>query len=256
MLNSPPSQSAYLFVSDLDCHNCHSSSETSTRHMTLLWLTRAESVGCLIQRPPFQLFKALRHQKDKAQLHIPIDPLPPILSSCSDSNSILYDCVPLLVQEGQPCCNEKLLLMFDRWRKLLKGFFDSKKKVFDISKVPDIYDSAKYDAIHNSELGLNVESLYLVSLPPSLSLSACMRQIGTSAHAWYQHSCNTHALYVPCSALQIFSRAQSRLCNDSRRPPFEADLRVDVTTDGPFPSSAIAVKIHSGLRYAVDRCHV
>lgn len=54
--------------------------------------------------------------------------------------------------------------MFDRWRKLLKAFFDAKKKVFDISKVPDIYDSAKYDAIHNSELGLNVESLYLVSL--------------------------------------------------------------------------------------------
>ena len=79
-------------------------------------------------------------------------------------------------QEGQPCCNEKLLLMFDRWRKLLKGFYDAKKKVFDISKVPDIYDSAKYDAIHNSELGLNVENLYLVG--PTLSFpkaSECTR---------------------------------------------------------------------------------
>jgi len=31
--------------------------------------------------------------------------------------------------------------------------------------VPDIYDSAKYDAIHNSELGLNMKQLYTVSIP-------------------------------------------------------------------------------------------
>ena len=34
-------------------------------------------------------------------------------------------------------------------RKLLKAFHNEKKQQFDISKVPDIYDSAKYDAIHN-----------------------------------------------------------------------------------------------------------
>jgi hypothetical protein len=42
-----------------------------------------------------------------------------------------------------------------RWRKLLKSFFNEKKQQFDISKVPDIYDSAKYDAIHNSHLQLS-----------------------------------------------------------------------------------------------------
>ena len=31
--------------------------------------------------------------------------------------------------------------------------------------MPDIYDSAKYDAIHNSELGLNMKQLYTVSFP-------------------------------------------------------------------------------------------
>ena len=30
-----------------------------------------------------------------------------------------------------------------RWRKLLKGFYSDKKELFDISKVPDIYDLAK-----------------------------------------------------------------------------------------------------------------
>ena len=41
-----------------------------------------------------------------------------------------------------------------RWQKLAKSFF--KKGRFDISKVPDIYDSAKYDAIHNAHLDLAV----------------------------------------------------------------------------------------------------
>ena len=39
------------------------------------------------------------------------------------------------VQEGQPCGGERLLLMFDRWRKLMKAFYNEKKKQFDISKV-------------------------------------------------------------------------------------------------------------------------
>ncbi|KXZ56516.1 hypothetical protein GPECTOR_1g463 [Gonium pectorale] len=67
-------------------------------------------------------------------------------------------------EEGQPCGGEKMLLMFDRWHKLLKSFYHEKKDRFDISKVPDIYDSAKYDAIHNAHLGLEVlEELYVVA---------------------------------------------------------------------------------------------
>lgn len=54
-----------------------------------------------------------------------------------------------------------------RRRKLLKAFYSDKKQQFDISKVPDIYDSAKYDAIHNSELGLTLKPLYTVQPLPS-----------------------------------------------------------------------------------------
>ncbi|CAL8465105.1 g4640 [Coccomyxa elongata] len=67
------------------------------------------------------------------------------------------------LEPGKPCGGERLLLMFDRWRKLLKAFYSEKKQQFDISKVPDIYDSAKYDAIHNSELGLDLKPLYTVA---------------------------------------------------------------------------------------------
>ncbi|KAL0037051.1 hypothetical protein WJX77_010637 [Trebouxia sp. C0004] len=61
---------------------------------------------------------------------------------------------------GVPCGGERLLLMFDRWRKLLKAFYNEKKKQYDISKIPDIYDSAKYDAIHNSHLPLDLQPVY------------------------------------------------------------------------------------------------
>ncbi|KAL3145933.1 hypothetical protein ABBQ38_015296 [Trebouxia sp. C0009 RCD-2024] len=63
-------------------------------------------------------------------------------------------------EAGVPCGGERLLLMFDRWRKLLKAFHNEKKKQYDISKIPDIYDSAKYDAIHNFHLPLDLQPVY------------------------------------------------------------------------------------------------
>lgn len=41
------------------------------------------------------------------------------------------------------------MLGFARWAKLEKDFYNSKKDKFDVSKLSDIYDTAKYDAIHN-----------------------------------------------------------------------------------------------------------
>ncbi|GIL72959.1 hypothetical protein Vretimale_4607 [Volvox reticuliferus] len=83
---------------------------------------------------------------------------PPKYSSLSmDPKERVHD-------DSQPCGGEKMLLMFDRWHKLLKSFYNEKKDRFDISKVPDIYDSAKYDAIHNAHLGLDaLEELYIVA---------------------------------------------------------------------------------------------
>ena len=49
--------------------------------------------------------------------------------------------------------------------------------------MPDIYDSAKYDAIHNSELGLNMKQLYTVSFlshPTHCLLKALSRQLGAN----------------------------------------------------------------------------
>lgn len=44
--------------------------------------------------------------------------------------------------------NEPISQMLIRWKKLAKDFFN-RKKGFNVSKVPDIFDSVKYDGRHN-----------------------------------------------------------------------------------------------------------
>eukprot|EP00879_Flechtneria_rotunda_P009465 GHRR01009908.1.p1 GENE.GHRR01009908.1~~GHRR01009908.1.p1 ORF type:complete len:896 (+),score=398.55 GHRR01009908.1:452-3139(+) len=94
---------------------------------------------------------------------------PGALAAAAGSNTNAYSSLTTSpdewrLDESRPCSGERLLLMFDRWRKLLKSFYNEKKQQFDISKVPDIYDSAKYDAIHNSHLQLStLEELYAIS---------------------------------------------------------------------------------------------
>eukprot|EP00963_Diacronema_lutheri_P011878 scaffold1501_cov352-Pavlova_lutheri.AAC.21 len=63
-----------------------------------------------------------------------------------------------------PCNNEGYMLMYDRWKKLQSDFYHTRKNVFNISKIADIYDMIKYDAIHNGDLDLQgMEEIYTVS---------------------------------------------------------------------------------------------
>jgi inositol-hexakisphosphate/diphosphoinositol-pentakisphosphate 1-kinase len=58
-------------------------------------------------------------------------------------------------ESKDPYGGENMLMMYDRWNKLQKALYLTKDKSFDISKIPDIYDSIKYDYIHNSHLGID-----------------------------------------------------------------------------------------------------
>ena len=49
--------------------------------------------------------------------------------------------------------------MLRRWSKLEKDFYNNKKEKFEISKIPDIFDSIKYDLMHNRSI-LNFENAY------------------------------------------------------------------------------------------------
>lgn len=61
------------------------------------------------------------------------------------------------IAAGLPCGSEGFLLMYARWRKLQRDLYIERKERFDITQIPDIYDSCKYDLLHNAHL--NLESL-------------------------------------------------------------------------------------------------
>lgn len=78
-----------------------------------------------------------------------------------DSGRCMRDWLDPAPQDDQPCSGERLLLIYDRWRKLAKAFYSEKKSQFDISKVPDIYDASKYDCIHNATfMGPRIAEIY------------------------------------------------------------------------------------------------
>jgi inositol hexakisphosphate/diphosphoinositol-pentakisphosphate kinase len=63
-----------------------------------------------------------------------------------------------------PGNDETLRLMLSRWSKLLHDLYQPRKARYDISKVPDIYDMAKYDSLHNCHLELEgLEQMYSIA---------------------------------------------------------------------------------------------
>ncbi|KAM3360919.1 inositol hexakisphosphate and diphosphoinositol-pentakisphosphate kinase VIP2 isoform X1 [Capsicum galapagoense] len=58
------------------------------------------------------------------------------------------------IAAGLPCGSEGFLLMYVRWRKLERDLYNERKDRYDITQIPDVYDSCKYDCVHNSHLKL------------------------------------------------------------------------------------------------------
>ncbi|XP_020402462.1 inositol hexakisphosphate and diphosphoinositol-pentakisphosphate kinase VIP2 isoform X3 [Zea mays] len=68
------------------------------------------------------------------------------------------------IAAGLPCGSESFLLMFARWRKLERDLYNERKDRFDITQIPDVYDSCKYDLLHNAHLNLKgLEELFKVA---------------------------------------------------------------------------------------------
>eukprot|EP00802_Teleaulax_amphioxeia_P000868 Tamp_00869.p1 GENE.Tamp_00869~~Tamp_00869.p1 ORF type:complete len:472 (+),score=150.05 Tamp_00869:2456-3871(+) len=75
---------------------------------------------------------------------------------------------------------ETLRLMHSRWEKLYTDLWSAKTEAFDMSKIPDIYDCCKYDAIHSQHsLGLTVlDEMYETAR--SLAEFVCPSEYGLS----------------------------------------------------------------------------
>jgi hypothetical protein len=95
-----------------------------------------------------------------------------------------------------------------RWRKLLKSFYNEKKQQFDISKVPDIYDSAKYDAIHNSHLQLSSLAVSVLVGGRPASQPTCQQE---EVPGWRGHCISLHFAACPVGALSCDYLCKSQL---------------------------------------------
>ncbi|KAE8661319.1 hypothetical protein F3Y22_tig00113726pilonHSYRG00196 [Hibiscus syriacus] len=60
------------------------------------------------------------------------------------------------IAAGLPCGSEGFLLMFARWKKLARDLYNERKERYDITQIPDVYDSCKYDLLHNAHLNLEI----------------------------------------------------------------------------------------------------
>lgn len=49
---------------------------------------------------------------------------------------------------------ETLRELFDRWKFVMDKFYDEENNQFDLSTIPDVHDSVRFDMLHNPHLGL------------------------------------------------------------------------------------------------------
>ena len=70
----------------------------------------------------------------------------------NEKESYDQETIQILNESNFDCKEENVILIYKRYVKLKNDFFNQKKNLFDISKIPDIYDNIKYDIIHNQYL--------------------------------------------------------------------------------------------------------
>ncbi|OQS07556.1 inositol hexakisphosphate and diphosphoinositol-pentakisphosphate kinase [Thraustotheca clavata] len=81
----------------------------------------------------------------------------------------------------EPCGRETLEMMRERWAKLYRDFYSKKGKTFDLSKIPDIHDCIRYDAMHNAHLFLSGIK-ELLDISASLAHALVPQEYGIDIH--------------------------------------------------------------------------
>ncbi|ETW09794.1 hypothetical protein, variant [Aphanomyces invadans] len=84
-------------------------------------------------------------------------------------------------KKREPCGRETLEMMRERWAKLYRDFYSKKQNTYDLSKIPDIHDCIRYDAMHNAHLYLS-GIRELLNISASLAHALVPQEYGIDVH--------------------------------------------------------------------------
>ncbi|EQC33156.1 hypothetical protein SDRG_09142 [Saprolegnia diclina VS20] len=109
----------------------------------------------------------------------------PKTPTATSLNSLMSSPRPRIGSAGhtkrEPCGRETLEMMRERWAKLYRDFYSKKGKTFDLSKIPDIHDCIRYDAMHNAHLYLSGIK-ELLDISASLAHALVPQEYGIDVH--------------------------------------------------------------------------
>ncbi|RHY05424.1 hypothetical protein DYB36_000668, partial [Aphanomyces astaci] len=88
---------------------------------------------------------------------------------------------PSSKKKKEPCGRETLEMMRERWAKLYRDFYSKKHNTYDLSKIPDIHDCIRYDAMHNAHLYLS-GIRELLDISASLAHALVPQEYGIDVH--------------------------------------------------------------------------
>eukprot|EP01029_Cantina_marsupialis_P003464 TRINITY_DN133312_c1_g2_i1.p1 TRINITY_DN133312_c1_g2~~TRINITY_DN133312_c1_g2_i1.p1 ORF type:complete len:849 (+),score=150.18 TRINITY_DN133312_c1_g2_i1:60-2606(+) len=144
---------------------------------------------------------------------------------------------------------EGLFLMSERWKKLHRDFYRKSTKIFDFSKIPDVYDCIKYDLFHNREIfPENSKELYDAIRPMAEVIVG--QEYGLSANHKLRIGSRI-AFHLVNKLLIDLDNTQKDLYNG---PSFELDTSVDLG-DAPLGLSQRKSNLRTRL-YFTSESHI
>ncbi|GJN17500.1 hypothetical protein PR202_gb04573 [Eleusine coracana subsp. coracana] len=134
------------------------------------------------------------------------------------------------ITAGLPCGNESFLLMFARWKKLERDLYNERKKRFDTTQIPDIYDSCKNTVGISDDFVLETSSISKATYGPENHYYANNNKVpqilikisyDNMLCSWYQlgkmilidlHNTRREVVLITAAA-------ESNTCNDPKAMP-------------------------------------